>query len=187
MDTDSRLPPGVYDYSVMAGPNRNNHNPPTLRSLNDLYAVTQVLNQYPLQDHDSFGDAELFHDLLMNDEAMDFSEFDFLIEGQSIMVRSEEEEWRLWNFLDQGGSWADFPSINRPSEDIITERLKTRSVVEDDREDKICVVCQDCFFHEEDKIATLDCGHEYHVGCIKNWLTRKNRCPLCNAAGVSVD
>lgn len=25
----------------------------------------------------------------------------------------------------------------------------------------------------------LDCGHEYHVACIKKWLSKKNSCPIC--------
>ncbi|KAL3839800.1 hypothetical protein ACJIZ3_024391 [Penstemon smallii] len=56
-----------------------------------------------------------------------------------------------------------------------------------DEEDVICVICQDDLCQEKQKIATLDCGHEYHEECIKKWLVRKNLCPICNAAGIPLN
>ncbi|KAG5573143.1 hypothetical protein H5410_062909 [Solanum commersonii] len=46
---------------------------------------------------------------------------------------------------------------------------------------EICAICQAEFEHEE-SIGTLGCGHEYHTGCIKQWLLRKNDCPMCRAS-----
>ncbi|GAB2216483.1 hypothetical protein Droror1_Dr00024257 [Drosera rotundifolia] len=31
----------------------------------------------------------------------------------------------------------------------------------------------------EDEMGKLSCGHVYHTQCIKQWLTRKNACPVC--------
>ncbi|KAH0734265.1 hypothetical protein KY285_009972 [Solanum tuberosum] len=47
--------------------------------------------------------------------------------------------------------------------------------------EEICAICQAGFEHEE-SIGTLGCGHEYHTGCIKQWLVRKKDCPMCRAS-----
>ncbi|XP_059277828.1 uncharacterized protein LOC132032016 [Lycium ferocissimum] len=49
-----------------------------------------------------------------------------------------------------------------------------------DEEQETCAIC---FFEykDEDTIGTLQCGHEFHVGCIKKWLQRKKECPFCRA------
>ncbi|CAM8977606.1 unnamed protein product [Rhodiola kirilowii] len=44
-----------------------------------------------------------------------------------------------------------------------------------------CSVCQEEYAEGED-LGTLDCGHEYHTNCIKQWLVLKNSCPICKAA-----
>jgi hypothetical protein len=31
-------------------------------------------------------------------------------------------------------------------------------------------------------MGRLDCGHSYHVYCIKQWLSQKNTCPVCKTA-----
>lgn len=67
------------------------------------------------------------------------------------------------------------------SEEAISKHIKTRAATQEDTASGICTVCQDDL-HEEgdnDSIATLDCGHEYHASCIKSWLLEKNVCPLC--------
>lgn len=35
-----------------------------------------------------------------------------------------------------------------------------------------------------DEIGKLDCGHEFHTNCIKQWLTLKNLCPICKMTGL---
>ncbi|KAF3520899.1 hypothetical protein DY000_02059412, partial [Brassica cretica] len=52
-----------------------------------------------------------------------------------------------------------------------------------DRETEPCTICQESFKNEE-KIATLDCGHEYHAGCLEKWLVVKNVCPICKAEAL---
>ncbi|XP_026434734.1 E3 ubiquitin-protein ligase CIP8-like [Papaver somniferum] len=69
------------------------------------------------------------------------------------------------------------------SEEIILKQLKSRvhttSADSTEDETEICIVCQDKY-ENQDKIATLDCKHEYHQDCITKWLVRKNVCPICN-------
>ncbi|KAF8727456.1 hypothetical protein HU200_019064 [Digitaria exilis] len=44
--------------------------------------------------------------------------------------------------------------------------------------DKRCSICQE-EFEANEETGKLSCGHSYHVHCIKQWLSRKNACPVC--------
>lgn len=75
-------------------------------------------------------------------------------------------------------------------EDAILEYFKTRTyhvVMPKDRannptkNEEICAICYMEFEHEE-IVGTLGCGHEYHAGCIKQWLLKKKNCPICRAS-----
>ncbi|XP_074264042.1 putative E3 ubiquitin-protein ligase RHG1A [Silene latifolia] len=47
-----------------------------------------------------------------------------------------------------------------------------------------CCVCQEEYRDGED-IGTLDCGHDFHRECIKQWLAQKNLCPICKTTGLA--
>ncbi|XP_076887803.1 putative E3 ubiquitin-protein ligase ZFP1 [Bidens hawaiensis] len=79
------------------------------------------------------------------------------------------------------------------SDNFILEHLKTRVFASssepedsssDDQEINSCVICQNNYDNQE-QIGVLDCGHEYHVDCLKKWLTVKNTCPVCKATGLA--
>ncbi|CAN1838700.1 Probable E3 ubiquitin-protein ligase RHG1A [Linum perenne] len=74
------------------------------------------------------------------------------------------------------------------SEEIILNRLKQRkycaSVGMPEVETEPCCVCQEEYNNGED-IGTLDCGHDFHTGCVKQWLMLKNWCPICKTTGLA--
>ncbi|KAK9269127.1 hypothetical protein L1049_000896 [Liquidambar formosana] len=81
------------------------------------------------------------------------------------------------------------------SEETIRSHLKTRTYVtcinlEEaacvDRETDSCIICQSDFENQE-KIGTLDCGHEYHADCLKKWLLVKNVCPICKSSALTTE
>ena len=37
----------------------------------------------------------------------------------------------------------------------------------------------------DDVGALKTCGHDYHVSCIKKWLSMKNLCPVCKGSAVA--
>ncbi|KAG2667509.1 hypothetical protein I3760_15G118700 [Carya illinoinensis] len=43
-----------------------------------------------------------------------------------------------------------------------------------------CCICQE-EYEADDEMGKLDCGHSYHIQCIKQWLTQKKACPVCKA------
>ncbi|XP_010270243.1 PREDICTED: E3 ubiquitin-protein ligase MBR2-like [Nelumbo nucifera] len=47
-----------------------------------------------------------------------------------------------------------------------------------------CCICQEEYVGGED-VGTLDCGHDFHTGCIKQWLMHKNLCPICKTTALA--
>jgi hypothetical protein len=35
-----------------------------------------------------------------------------------------------------------------------------------------------------DDLGALDCGHDFHTNCIKQWLMQKNLCPICKTTAL---
>ncbi|KAG8064079.1 hypothetical protein GUJ93_ZPchr0004g40147 [Zizania palustris] len=46
-----------------------------------------------------------------------------------------------------------------------------------------CCICQEDYA-EDEVMGRLDCGHEFHSACIKQWLVIKNLCPICKKTGL---
>eukprot|EP00268_Persea_americana_P042689 TRINITY_DN4274_c2_g1_i1.p1 TRINITY_DN4274_c2_g1~~TRINITY_DN4274_c2_g1_i1.p1 ORF type:complete len:182 (-),score=35.00 TRINITY_DN4274_c2_g1_i1:330-875(-) len=46
-----------------------------------------------------------------------------------------------------------------------------------------CSICQE-EYEAEDEVGKLECGHCYHLYCIKQWLLQKNVCPVCKVAAA---
>lgn len=65
--------------------------------------------------------------------------------------------------------------------------LETRSCRDGDEKEE-CSVCLDALQQQQEgimHIATLHCGHEYHVRCItRSLLQRGNVCPLCTGKAL---
>ncbi|XP_076915892.1 E3 ubiquitin-protein ligase MBR2-like [Bidens hawaiensis] len=47
-----------------------------------------------------------------------------------------------------------------------------------------CCICQEDYA-TDDNIGSLDCGHDFHTDCIKQWLAQKNICPICKMPGLA--
>ncbi|KAJ4750273.1 RING/U-box superfamily protein [Rhynchospora pubera] len=47
--------------------------------------------------------------------------------------------------------------------------------------EKKCSICQE-EYEANEEMGKLECGHGYHVYCIKQWLSRKNSCPVCKTS-----
>ncbi|KAM0035345.1 putative transcription factor C2H2 family [Helianthus debilis subsp. tardiflorus] len=71
------------------------------------------------------------------------------------------------------------------TEETIAKHLKQKSyVVEKGQPDvEPCSVCQE--YKDGDDLGTLECGHDFHHGCIKQWLQHKNLCPICKSTGFA--
>ncbi|KAI4389891.1 hypothetical protein MLD38_002061 [Melastoma candidum] len=74
------------------------------------------------------------------------------------------------------------------SEETILAQLKrcphTASTTGSTHEIEPCCICQE-EYNSEDELGALECGHDFHRDCIKQWLMHKNSCPICKATGLS--
>ncbi|CAN8287602.1 unnamed protein product [Cochlearia groenlandica] len=73
------------------------------------------------------------------------------------------------------------------NEDTISKRLKQRkfkSTPKSPHDAEPCCVCQEDYTEGED-MGKLECGHEFHSQCIKEWLKQKNICPICKTTGLN--
>lgn len=41
-------------------------------------------------------------------------------------------------------------------------------------------------YEKQESIGVLNCGHEYHIDCIKKWLLVKNICPICKSSAFAL-
>lgn len=39
-------------------------------------------------------------------------------------------------------------------------------------------------YADGDELGGLDCGHDFHTSCIKQWLMQKNLCPICKTTAL---
>ncbi|CAA0836486.1 RING/U-box superfamily protein [Striga hermonthica] len=47
-----------------------------------------------------------------------------------------------------------------------------------------CVICLEEYKNMDDVGTLKSCGHDFHVGCIRKWLSMKNVCPICKASAT---
>ncbi|KAK2658020.1 hypothetical protein Ddye_011072 [Dipteronia dyeriana] len=73
------------------------------------------------------------------------------------------------------------------SEDLISKCVTETIYCSSDQlqEEGTCVICLDEYRNMDDVGTMKHCGHDYHVSCIKKWLSMKNMCPICKASVVA--
>ncbi|MCL7048589.1 hypothetical protein MKW94_015276 [Papaver nudicaule] len=73
------------------------------------------------------------------------------------------------------------------SEEVISKCLKQRKFctirINAPSETEPCCICQE-EYAEGDDLGTLECGHDFHSGCVKQWLKQKNLCPVCKTTAL---
>ncbi|XWS55798.1 hypothetical protein CRYUN_Cryun09bG0031700 [Craigia yunnanensis] len=73
------------------------------------------------------------------------------------------------------------------SEDLVSKCLTETIYCSSDQfqDESACVICLE-EYKDMDKVGSLNtCGHDYHVFCIKKWLSMKNTCPICKASALA--
>ncbi|KAI3789307.1 hypothetical protein L2E82_02100 [Cichorium intybus] len=74
------------------------------------------------------------------------------------------------------------------SEEVILKSMKQRKHLSfmaiSNQNLEPCCICRE-EYNNGDDIGSLDCGHDFHTCCIKQWLSQKNLCPICKMTGLS--
>ncbi|KAK6116257.1 hypothetical protein DH2020_049999 [Rehmannia glutinosa] len=74
------------------------------------------------------------------------------------------------------------------NEETIMSRLKQQKYIkrgaENHADTEPCSICREEYNDGED-LGTLECGHDFHRDCIKQWLMQKNLCPICKTTGLT--
>ncbi|XP_040997835.1 probable E3 ubiquitin-protein ligase RHG1A isoform X2 [Juglans microcarpa x Juglans regia] len=73
------------------------------------------------------------------------------------------------------------------SEETILNRLRQRKssiAVGSQLDAEPCCICQE-EYNVGDDLGTLECGHNFHADCIKQWLMQKNLCPVCKTTALT--
>ncbi|XP_071717204.1 uncharacterized protein [Rutidosis leptorrhynchoides] len=65
----------------------------------------------------------------------------------------------------------------KPPVTVYEDENKSSSCVQTEMQWK-CTICQEEYEGEEE-FGKLECGHFYHLYCIKQWLMHKKTCPVC--------
>ncbi|XWS54786.1 hypothetical protein CRYUN_Cryun10bG0119000 [Craigia yunnanensis] len=66
---------------------------------------------------------------------------------------------------------------------LMKRRKYSSTTTESLQELEPCCICQE-EYADGDDTGTLDCGHDFHTNCIKQWLMVKNLCPICKTTGL---
>ncbi|PON65057.1 43kDa postsynaptic protein [Parasponia andersonii] len=72
------------------------------------------------------------------------------------------------------------------SEEAILNRLKRKKYLiagKSQLEAEPCCVCQEDY-NQGEELGMLECGHDFHTDCIKQWLMHKNLCPICKTTAL---
>ncbi|KAL2894617.1 putative E3 ubiquitin-protein ligase RHG1A [Bienertia sinuspersici] len=74
------------------------------------------------------------------------------------------------------------------TEETILRHLKQQKYVHAMSDGQIetepCCICQE-EYNDGDNVGMLDCGHDFHSECVKQWLTHKNLCPICKTTALA--
>ncbi|KAI4349171.1 hypothetical protein L6164_009800 [Bauhinia variegata] len=73
------------------------------------------------------------------------------------------------------------------SEDLISKCVTETIYCSSDQnqEEGTCVICLEEYKNMDDVGTLKTCGHDYHVSCIRKWLSMKNICPICKTSALA--
>lgn len=71
----------------------------------------------------------------------------------------------------------NYPSPKTLKKPLFSTMSKYVVAQQNDSEEE-CTICLDSL-EKNNSVATLECGHEFHNCCIKDWMKIKKTCPIC--------
>ncbi|KAM0061159.1 putative chromatin regulator PHD family [Helianthus debilis subsp. tardiflorus] len=87
--------------------------------------------------------------------------------------------------MDMAGLILRCESYYKDKSKFIEDAVKVSRLGKEKECEEICAICHD-EYQAEDMIGTIECKHSFHPQCIKEWLRRKENCPICRAHAVAI-
>ena len=100
-----------------------------------------------------------------------------------ILLRNTLLEEFLIEFQHELGEQNDTEETSNVPEELLDSTLNAMIAHEEGKCD--CCICRD--FEIERRTVCLPCNHMFHYDCIKDWLRRKDQCPMCRESVVVRD
>ena len=102
-----------------------------------------------------------------------------LEDNKKIIENNEKRMTEIEAILNNiNNNFYTFP-IKENSNELIEElEIDEKLIHNIEIEKNKCIICLNNY-KIHDKISYLPCLHIFHCGCIKEWLKRSNKCPLC--------
>nr|XP_016496540.1 PREDICTED: E3 ubiquitin-protein ligase At1g63170-like [Nicotiana tabacum] len=105
-----------------------------------------------------------------------------VLPAHEVIVEEEEEEEED---DDDDDEFEDEEIVVEEKEEKFEVETRTYDAslmdINDEEEQETCAICLS-EYQDEDTIGKLQCGHEFHFGCVNKWLQQKNACPFCRAS-----
>ena len=118
--------------------------------------IYPVLNKDIFHRKDNLNNARIEENNKNNDESIDMNPANINIAELIGGKDKEDREYLIKNLIG-----SELNNVDRLEE-----------------ENKECAICLE-IFEKGNKIISLPCVHIYHDNCIKEWLLKKNFCPIC--------
>nr|GEX74327.1 hypothetical protein [Tanacetum cinerariifolium] len=121
--------------------------------------------------------SHIMHDILMNNPGDAFPKSRFIVNG--LVLEDMHHALGLNTSRNSGSGLPEETILEHPQ--VITPKAKFGGENKGQKEEiDTCAICYD-EYEENKKFGKLQCGHLFHMDCIKSWLSRKNSCPMCRA------
>lgn len=86
---------------------------------------------------------------------------------------------RMQRLLQNSGLSIDELNSVAPTTPYVTKGTSPLRALQDADNDDTCAVCLDQM-DADAKTRRMPCQHVFHAKCIEDWVTKVNRCPVCN-------
>ncbi|KAJ7975164.1 RING/U-box superfamily protein [Quillaja saponaria] len=113
-----------------------------------------------------------------------------LLMGGRLDSRDQFREWRLdvdnmsYEELLELGERIGYVNTGLKEDELGCHIRKIKLPIVNDisthQIDRKCSICQE-EYEADDELGRLNCGHSYHIQCIRLWVAQKNFCPVCKA------
>lgn len=75
-------------------------------------------------------------------------------------------------------------ALTTPTKDAEETAVGNVQQYADDDDEVTCSICM-MEIEDGDRIGALECDHKFHVDCLKEWIKRRNVCPLCQSPDIA--